>query len=154
MRGMNSADAHHARASDLVTAARAFRAATESPESYPVAAHSLAALEQALQVLSAAWYQLAADASPGIVERRRGRSSEAPSWPQVDGLTREQEVRVMGALHDVAAALGRCARACREGRSTVTPIVTRRLPPDNLAVSARATTSWFDRRDRPTERGT
>jgi hypothetical protein len=33
----------------------------------------------------------------------------------------------MGALHDAAAALGRCARACREGRSTVAPIVTRRL---------------------------
>lgn len=81
-------------------------------------------------MLSAAWYQLAADASPGIVERRRGRSSEGPSWPQVDGLTREQEIRVMGALHDVAAALAHCARACREGRSTVGRSSPGAWPPD------------------------
>jgi hypothetical protein len=130
MVGMNSADSVHNRPYELVEAARAFHAAVERPRSPAAAPDSLASLEEALQVLSAAWYQLAADASPGIVERWRGRGSEAPSWPQVDGLSREQEVRLMGTLHDVAAAFARCARACREGRSTVTPIVARRVAGD------------------------
>jgi hypothetical protein len=30
----------------------------------------------------------------------------------------EQEVRLMGAVYDVAAAFARCARACRAGEST------------------------------------
>jgi hypothetical protein len=47
---------------------------------------------QALQLLSASWYRLAADAARG------------------EGLSREQEVRLTGALHDVAAAFARCAR--------------------------------------------
>ena len=58
---------------------------------------------EALQVLSAAWSQLATNASPGIVERRRSRASEAASWPHVDGLSREEEVRSMGTLHDVGS---------------------------------------------------
>ena len=58
-------------------------------------------------MLSAAWYRLAADAVPA------------------EGLSREQEVRLKGALHDVAAGFARCARSCREGQSTVTPIVSR-----------------------------
>jgi hypothetical protein len=86
---------------------------------------ALVSLEEALQVLSAACYQLAADASPGIVERRRDRGSEAPSPLRGDRLSREQEVLLMGTLHDVAAGYARCARACREGRSTVTPIIGR-----------------------------
>jgi hypothetical protein len=130
MVGMTSADSLHNRAYELVEAARAFHAAAERPRCHPAAPGSLASLEEALQVLSAAWYQLAADALPGIVEGRRGRGSEARSWPQVDGLSREQEVRLMGTLHDVAAALARCARACREGRSTVTPIIARRVAGD------------------------
>jgi hypothetical protein len=122
---MNSASQLHNRASDLVEAARGFQAAAVKPASHAAAPDSLAALEEALQMLSASWYQLAGDASPGIVERRCGRGSEAPSWPRFDGLSREQEVRLMGTLHDVAAAFARCARACREARSGVTPIAGR-----------------------------
>src|SRR5665809_88914 len=76
--------------------------------------------------LSDAWYHVAADASPGIAERRR-QPGVAASSPHMAGLSREQEVRLMGTLHDVAAAFDRCARACREGRSTVTPIIATRL---------------------------
>jgi hypothetical protein len=123
MVGMNTADCLHHRASELVRAARAFHACAAEPGSHAAAPDSLATVEEALQVLSAAWYQLAADASPGIVEQRRGRGSEAPSWRRFDGASREQEVRLMGTLHDVAAASARCARACRDGRSTVTPII-------------------------------
>jgi hypothetical protein len=125
-RGMNSPSQLHDRASDIVEAARAFQTAAEEPASRASAPHSLAALEEALQALSAAWYRLAAGASPGIVERRCGRGSEAPSWPRSDGLSRDQEVRLMGTLHDVAAAFARCARACRAARSGVTPIIAGR----------------------------
>ena len=127
MAGMNRADPPPDRASELVDAARAFHASAERPGSHVAAPDVLESLEEALQVLSAAWYQLAADASPGIVERRCGRGSEASSRPRVDGLSREQEVRLMGTLHDVAAAFARCARACRDGRSTATPIIARQV---------------------------
>jgi hypothetical protein len=114
---MNSPKLLHERASELAEAARTFQTAAGQPGSHAGAAGSLEALEEALQVLSAAWSQLATDASPGIVERRRSRASKAGSWPHVDGLSREEEVRLIGTLHDVGAAFARCARACRHGRS-------------------------------------
>jgi hypothetical protein len=130
---MTSGDPLRDPASALVEAAQAFYRAAETRGSHSAATESLASLQEALQVLSAAWYRLAAD-SP--------RGSE---------LTREQEVRLMGALHDVAAAFARCARACREGRSAVTPVLARmqgRLgvdgSPDEL--------SWFTSSRPPTER--
>jgi hypothetical protein len=118
MGGMNTADGLHHRATEVAGAARAFHAGAEEPGSLAAAPDSLAALEEALQVLSAAWYQLAADASPGIVERQCGRASEAPSWPRFDGIPREQEVRLMGTLHDVAAAFARCAGVASSARTT------------------------------------
>ena len=107
----------HDRASELAEAARTFHTAAGEPGSHVGSPGSLESLEEALQALSAAWYQLAADASPGIAERRRTRSSEGSSWPHVDGLSREDEVRLVGTLHDIGAAFARCARACRHGRS-------------------------------------
>ena len=114
---MNSPNLLHESASELAEAARTFQTAARQPGSHAGAVSSLEALEGALQVLSAAWSQLATDASPGIVERRRSRASGASSWPHVDGLSREEEVRLIGTLHDVGAAFARCARACRHGRS-------------------------------------
>jgi hypothetical protein len=135
-RGMNSGSQLHDRASDIVEAARGFQAAAEEPTSHAAAPDSLAALEEALQALSAAWYQLAADA--------------APACPRVDGLSREQEVRLMGSLHDVAAAFARCARACRDGRFTVAPIIARRDAPNGRGPSDGF--PHFPRRQRPTGR--
>jgi hypothetical protein len=100
-RGMNSTSQLHDRASDVVKAARGFQAAVEEPATHAAVPDSLAALEETLQVLSAAWYQLAGD-------------------------SREQEVRLIGTLQDVAAAFARCGRACREARSGVTPIIAGR----------------------------
>ena len=125
MGGMHTPGPLQQRASELVEAARTFQAAAEQPGGHPATPDLLADLEEALQVLSAAWYQLAADASTGIA-KRRGRESRGSSWTEVHGLTREQEVHLMGTLHDVAAAFATCARTCREGRSTVTPILARR----------------------------
>src|SRR5687768_15287526 len=86
---------------------------------------ALVALEETLQALSGACYQLAADASP------------------VDGTSREQAARLTGALHDVGAGLARGARVCRDGRTTIAPLIdddnqrfwfeSRVLPPQPVA---------------------
>ena len=114
------------RASELLEDARRFQSAAAQPGCHIAVPDALVSLEEALQVLSAAWYQVAADASPWIVERRLGPGSEAQSPPRRAGLSREQEVRLIGTLHDVAAGFARCAKACREGRSVVTAIIARR----------------------------
>jgi hypothetical protein len=152
MLGMNESDFLPNRASELVQAARGFHAAAGRPGSYAAAPDSLASLEEALQVLSAACYQLAADASPGIVERRRGRFSEARTWPPVEGLSREQEVRLMGTLHDVGAAFARCARTCREGRTTITPMISRRISRGVDDQPRGNELSWFESRKQPIQR--
>jgi hypothetical protein len=152
MVGMNTEDRLHHCAAELIEAARAFRMVTEESGSYAGAPDSLAVLQEALQVLSAAWYQLAADASPGIVQRQRGGASGAPSWPKVDGLSREQEVRLMGTLHDVGAAFARCARACREGRSMITPIVASRVIGAADDQRGGDELSWFESHKPPTQR--
>jgi hypothetical protein len=79
MAGMNATDHLQERAHELVGAARAFHAAAEGAGSHVAAPDVLESLEEALQVLSAAWYQLATDASPGIVESRRVDAVRRPS---------------------------------------------------------------------------
>jgi hypothetical protein len=141
MRDMNSASQLRNCASDVVDAARRFEAAAQAPESYPGAPDSLAALEEAFQLLSAAWYRLAADASPDMAERRR-RSSADGARPRADGLSREQEVRVLATLHDVAAAFARTARTCRSGRTKVAPIIERRLAATGAIKQQGDDTRW------------
>lgn len=147
---MNTVDRPHHRASELVEAARAFHACAAEPGSNAAAPDSLEALEEALQVLSAAWYHLAADASPGIVERRRGRASARPSWQRFDGVSGAREVALMGTLHDVAAAFARCARACRDARSSVSPIMAERVAGDDRHLGDEF--PRFRRHQRPTGR--
>jgi hypothetical protein len=108
MHRMNSMNPLQARAAELIKAAQDFHSAADEPGIRPAVPLSLARTEEALQVLSGAWYQLAADAEPS----------------EIDGLSREQEVRLIATLHDVAAAFARCARACRDGRLAVTPVLT------------------------------
>jgi hypothetical protein len=98
--------------SALVEAARGFQRASEARGGHLAAPEALTALQEALQLVGGAWYRLASDAVPA-----GGRSD--------GGLSREQEVRLIGALHDVAAAFGRCAAACRGGRSVIAPILAR-----------------------------
>lgn len=149
---MNTASHLEERASELVEAARRFQAAAQAPASYAAVPESLAALEDTLQALSAAWYQLAAHASPGLLARQR-EGSDGPAWPRLGGASREQEMRLTGTLHDVAAAFARCARECRDARSTVTPIIARRV-----AAAERSTQpdgagpAWFLGRERSTQR--
>jgi hypothetical protein len=120
---MTPSDALHDAASALVEEAHAFHRAAEHEDSHVGAPAALECLQEALQVLSAAWYRLAANASPDLVERQPARGAQAGSRSSRDGLSREQEVRLIGAVHDVAAAFARCARACRAGKSTVAPVI-------------------------------
>jgi hypothetical protein len=102
-------------ASALVEAAQAFDRAAHTRGSHRAAPDSLSSLQDALQALTAAWYRLAADAGASM---SRG------------DLSREQEVTLIGAMHDMAAAFARCARACREGHSRITPVIAKRMPAD------------------------
>jgi hypothetical protein len=149
---MTSLDPLRDPASALVEAAEDFQHAAEHRGSHLAAPASLESLQEALQVLSAAWYQVAADASAGIVERERPSGAAVGSWPHRDGLSREQEVRLLGALHDVAAAFARCARSCREGRSTVTPIIARSMRAGKAgAENPDDEVSWFASTRSPSE---
>jgi hypothetical protein len=127
---MNSARHLQGRASELLEAARSFQEAAESPASHGAAPDSLAALEEALQVLSASWYQLAADAAQG-----------------------EREAQLVATLHDIAAAFATCARACRVGRSTAAPIIAQRTTASEPAEgAAKDDLVWFESRELPTQR--
>jgi hypothetical protein len=107
-------------ASELLAAARAFQSEAEQAGSHVAAPDALESFEEALQVLSAAWYQLAADAVP--------RAVGSTSHPAVaHSLSREAEVHLVGTLHDIAAGFARCARTCREGRRLATPIIARSM---------------------------
>ena len=122
---MRTTDPIEGHASELLGAAQRFQSAAQEPGCHVAAPEALASLEETLQVLSAAWYQLAADAAPGIASRRRLEPTVGSSPATTAGLSRELEVQLVGTLHDVAAAFARCARMCRQGRSTVTPIIAR-----------------------------
>ena len=54
-------------------------------------------------------------------ESSSGNGRAGPSHAPAAALSREQEVRLIGTLHDVAAGFGRCARVSRDGRATVRP---------------------------------
>jgi hypothetical protein len=123
--------------SALVEAAHAFHRAAETRASHTAAPESLESLQETLQVLSAAWYRLAADAAATSLHRT-GASQHTRE------LTREQEVRLIGAFHDVAAAFARCARASRDGRSTIAPIIARSVHTERRAAAHRdGQLSWF-----------
>jgi hypothetical protein len=149
---MTSLDPLRDPVSALVEAAENFHHASEHRGSHLAAPDSLESLQEALQVLSAAWYRLAADASAGIVERERPSGAAVGSWPHRAGLSREEEVRLLGALHDVAAAFARCARSCRQGRSTITPIIARSMRARKAgAGNPDDEVSWFASTRSPSE---
>jgi hypothetical protein len=127
MIGMTSVDLLRDPAAALAEGAHAFQRAAEQEGSHLDAPAALESLQEALQVLSAAWYRIAADAppTPAIASVPAAQTRVPPA--RSDGLSRDREVRLMGALHDVAAAFARCARACREAESTVAPVIDQRI---------------------------
>ena len=118
---MNSMDPLHDQAAELIKAAQAFHSAADQTEIRRAVPLSLARTEEALQLLSGAWYQLAGDVSPGIASRSRQLGERDADPSEIDNLSHEQEVRLIATLHDVAAAFAHCARTCREGRLAVAP---------------------------------
>ena len=115
-------------AADLLSAAQAIQDAAGRSGSSRAATAALETLEEALQALSASWYQVAADAV--VLEQRRQAARLAQPWPAAqDGLSREQEVRLIGTLHEIAAAFAKCARACRRAGATVEPLIGEHTPP-------------------------
>jgi hypothetical protein len=90
---------------ELVEQARVLLEAAGQPGSSEGVGRALASSEEALQLLSATWYRLAADASSAV----------AAGDP---ALSREREACLLATLHDVAGAFARCARECRRARST------------------------------------
>lgn len=121
---MNSRHPIDDHASALLDAAQALCDAAGRPGSSEGVPAALSYLEEALQALSAAFYQAAADAAPGIAERRRQVREPTQPWPPADpGLSREQQVRLMATLHDVAAAAARCARVCRGARPVAEQLI-------------------------------
>jgi hypothetical protein len=148
LHGIDQLDEH---ARELLRAAQQFQSAAGARDSSATAPAALGRLEKALQALSTGWYQAAADAAPGVIERRerrKPRASGRPSSSPGGGLSHEQEARLMATLHEVAAAFGQCARACRDGRSTVAPLLARRAP-DQLNHRREAPSG--DWRERPAQ---
>jgi hypothetical protein len=114
-------------AAELLTSAQAIQEAAGRPGSSRAATAALASLEEALQALSATWYQVAADA--GLLERRRHAARSAERWPAAgNGLSREEEVRLTATLQGVAAAFAQCARRCRDARPELAPLIEERTP--------------------------
>jgi hypothetical protein len=148
---MTSPDPLRDPVSALVEAAHAFHRAADTRGSHRAAPDSLVSLQEALQVLSAAWYRLAADAVTSGLGRNPALEMDSGGSRSRGDLSREQQVRLIGGLHDVAAAFARCSRACRQGGSTVTPVIARGAPGDATgAVDDEL--SWFASGMPPTER--
>jgi hypothetical protein len=135
MHRMNSMDPLQDKAAELIKAAQDFHSAADQPGIRPAVPLSLARTEEALQLLSGAWYQLAADASPEIATRSRQPGTRDARPPRTDGLSHEEEARLIAALQDVAAAFARCARTCRDGRLAVTPVINAVDEPQKQGVA-------------------
>jgi hypothetical protein len=115
-------------AADLLRAAQAIQEAAGRRGSSGAATAAVETLEEALQALSASWYQVAADAV--VLPQRRQAARRAQPWPAAqDGLSREQEVRLIATLHEVAAAFAKCARVCRRARPTLVSLSDERTTP-------------------------
>ena len=97
---MNSMDPLHDQAAELIKAAQAFHSAADQTGIRRAAPLSLARTEEALQLLSGAWYQLAGDASPGIASRSRQLGERDADPSEIDNLSHEQEVRLIATLHE------------------------------------------------------
>jgi hypothetical protein len=98
---------------ELVEQARVLLEASGQPGSSEGVGRALASSEEALQLLSATWYRLAADASTAVAERD-------------PALSREQEASLLATLHNAAGAFARCARECRRARSTTGRLLEKR----------------------------
>jgi hypothetical protein len=132
---MTSTDVLNSPTAALVDAANAFHQAAERPGSHMGAPASLGDVQEALRLLSAAWYRVAADAVPSVHERDPGSPVGGRAPMRTSGRSREQDVVLVGALHDAAAAFAKCARACRESELKVASVIDRTPDPATAPLS-------------------
>jgi hypothetical protein len=107
----------------LVDLTKDLTAAAEEPAGWRRAPGLIQELERALLTLSAGWHSLAPLAAPTVAALR----SHEPASNVPTGLSRSQEVQLISALHDLSTDLAGAARACRNTRAIVEPLVLRRL---------------------------
>jgi hypothetical protein len=127
VKGMTRSHGIEGRASELLAVAREFQSEAEQTGSHIAAPDALDSLAEAFQAMSAAWYQLAADAVPRTAD---GDAPPTGARMAADGLPREAEVRLVATLHDIAAGFARCGRTCREGRRLAARLIGRAMAAD------------------------
>ena len=108
-------------ADDLLEAALALSKAADAPGASAALGVLVPRLQESLRVLSASLYTLADDAVPELAERRR-RGPTVRAGP-ASGLSREQEVQLVSTIHDLGAALTRCASSCDAVREIAVPLI-------------------------------
>jgi hypothetical protein len=108
-------------ADDLLSAALALSEAAEAPGASAALGAVVPRLQQTLRVLSASLYTLADDAVPTFAERRRLGPSVRVD--HASGMSREQEVRVLSTINDLAGTLSRCAGSCDGVREIAVPMI-------------------------------
>jgi hypothetical protein len=140
---MSSADDLRAHASLLRQVAQDFHELAARPGASVAAPATLESLDEALQAISGAWLELAADAVPGA----RRQSSEPVASPERrrSGLSGEREVQLGATLHELAAGFARCARGCREARSVAEPLIDAQ-PSSRRPVRQASMPAWPGRR--------
>jgi hypothetical protein len=126
-RGMSAAHQLRVQAADLAARANDLHATSAVPESWPAVPDLLADLEQMLRVLSASSYELAAGAAPAVSKFRLWLNPRAPTASVQAGLSRQHEVQLISALHDVAAEFNACAKSCHKAREVVGLLTACRL---------------------------
>jgi hypothetical protein len=131
---MTSNDVLNSPTAALVDAANAFHQAADRPGSHVGAPESLDAVQTALRLISAAWYRVAADAVPSVHERDPDSPVGGQAPTRTSGRSREQDVVLVGALHDAAAAFAKCARACRESEVKVASVIDRTPDPSSARL--------------------
>jgi hypothetical protein len=141
---MNSADHLRTQASRLRQAARDFHELAARPGASAATPAALESLEEALQAIGTGWFELAADAVPGVARRQ---SSEPVASPERrgSGLSREREVQLAATLHELAGGFARCARGCREARSIAEPLIAAQ-PSSHRPVRHAGMPAWPGRR--------
>lgn len=125
--GMSATDQLRVQATDLAARANDLHAIHADPESWSAVPDLLADLEQILRALSASSHELAAGAAPGVSKLRLWLNPRAPTASVQAGLSRQHEVQLISALHDVAAEFNACAKACRKAREVVGLLTACRL---------------------------
>lgn len=110
-------------ADDLLLAAVAFAEVADAPGSSASFSAAVLRLEKSLGVISAGLYAVARDAVPAVA--KRGHLDLSCQVDSAVGLSREQEIRLLTTIHDLAAALGGCARLCSGVREIAEPLIAR-----------------------------